>query len=167
MATFGHTGVGASQLFNGTGYIYGSKFTAPEAGTLTKISVHIVGYTSPTNLRCGIYADSGGSPAGLLASAASDTPVTAGSTWYDSTVSYAFLASTVYWLAVMPEAAGTSIAYDTPGDVSNQTAILDGMTYPTFPDPWNETFLDYKLSIYGTYTPAASGNTAGIIIEKA
>lgn len=155
MATFGHTSIGAS--VNTTVNPFGSKFTAPESGTLTSIKVYITN-SGPIGepIRTAVYADATGSPAAKLAESTEITQVQ--NDWNDLPLSLAISSGTVYWMMVWGDAAAT---YDTPGDVGNQTAYIIGGSYPTWPDPFNEdAFLDWKVSIYAEYTPAGGGGGA-------
>lgn len=142
MATFGYTVIGATTAV-GTSPA-GTKFTAPESGTITKIWYYSFAGTAT---RTAVYADSAGSPAAKLAESTEVTP--GNGVWAEYPLSLAITGGTVYWLMGW----GCDTKYDT-GD-ANQGGYQTGQTYPTWPDPFNETALnDAKLSIYAEYTPS-------------
>jgi hypothetical protein len=156
VATFGFTSIGSDDT--GLTNPAGCKFVAPASGTITSIYVYIsnIGVIGEP-IRCAVYSDSSGSPGAKLAES-SETAVPALSLWYPCVLSLAITNGVTYWLMAWG-IQGTK--HNTPGDVTDQAAYMTGNTYPTWPDPFNESaFLDRKMSIYAEYTPAATGQPA-------
>ncbi len=160
MSEFGYHVAGASQ--SGSAAILTTLFTSPnEAGTITQISVFCVRNGLDGHIRVAIYADSGGTPGAKLAESASETVVGVTETWYDVAISYGFTANTPYWLAVENDTA-VNTDYDANGSAT-QTSYKTN-TYPTWPSPFGapDGQLPWQLSIYATYTPAASSPSASV-----
>lgn len=149
MATFGYTTVGATTV--GGASPAGSKFTAPDSGTITKLWFYVHEFGSAT--RTAVYADSAGAPGAKLAESSEVNVPNA--TWGEFPISLAITNGTVYWL--MHWNADTK--YD--AGAVDQSAYQSGQTYPTWPDPFvaNADRPDVVYSIYAEYTP--SGGATG------
>jgi hypothetical protein len=95
----GHDDGTPDGLTNGSNYIVTSKFTAVSTGTMTEFRVKCL---SAGNVKCALYADSGGEPGALLGESSS-TPVVAG--W--NTIAFPetlIVSGTAYWPATNSDA---------------------------------------------------------------
>ena len=151
MPTFGNTIIGTADSAPAN-YLFGSKFTVAEGGTISKITAYVARYSGTCLARVALYSDVGGLPSVKLAEGTSEVSITTAG-WYDFPISYTFTAGT-YWLVL---ATGTLInLYFTTGTTGNGMYCTNGyFTYPSFPNPI-ASYAPYLstgiLSIYATYT---------------
>lgn len=151
--TFGNTNIGDGLSSNPAGYLSACKFTAPEDGTITKITSYIWQKNGPANAKTAIYADNGGTP-GILLVESNEVALPTSGDWVDFNMNLPINENTDYWLAIFAGGEGVRYMYD-PGD-PNQLAYTWGNTYDTFPNPFDENYgpnyHDWDMSIYATYT---------------
>jgi hypothetical protein len=157
VATFGYTTVGGTSQSSPQPAV--CKFTAPESGTITSITFRAAeqaGGSAASGVA--VYADNAGAPGAKLAEDSGNVTVS-GSTpaWYTANISLAITGGTPYWLGLWVPSAEAAWYYDA-GD-TNQAVAENGETFETWPDPFVSVFPFARvISIYATYTPAASGN---------
>lgn len=149
--TFGKTDIGATKL--GTSWIYSCKYTCPQDGTLTSISMHFTWGSSSYTFYLGIYSDDNGYPGSLIASSA-ETQMLDGAQWNTATVPADLTANTVYWLVAHWSDSGAQLAYD-PGSINQ--AYRMPRSYGPLPDtfPSGASGADRAVSIFATYTSGA------------
>jgi len=162
-STFGKTDIGESSQEDGANNAIACKFTCPEAGTLTKITMYLRGRDAQINAKTGLYSDSGGYPNNLLAES---SPVSVGTTlsWVDFSISYSLEADTVYHLAVITDGI-FGWKYDV--GTAAQTNTDWDLTYPNFGNPWtqDQSQGEKEMSIYATYTPTGEETITGSITD--
>jgi PKD repeat protein len=166
-STFGTTTVGASIDTAGANLKEVSKYTAPQAASVFKLTGYVSGLGQPSGaqpVRAVIYADSSGNPAALLGVSNAVT-IMAGTPWawvdftFPSPVSVP--AGTV-WMGYVAGDAGdvTQLRYDnSPNEVRyNQNAG----GYAAGPsDPFGSPVLSNKhYSLYATMSGGGGGNSA-------
>lgn len=137
MATIGTKTVGSSTDAFPSNYLFGSKFTAPETGTLSVISAWLDA-TVAGNAIGAVYADNAGQPSNRLAQSA-QVPITTGAKQvnFTLTTSVNVVAGSSYWLAVF---SGTNnlVTFIAVG-TANQ-GFYD--TYNTFPSLASQSYPD-------------------------
>lgn len=151
------TGGGVNALTGDT--IVGSKFTATENGTITKIWGYLfINASGTAQVRAAVYSDSSGTFDVPLATSASFTNLTSTTgTWVGVDITYNIVAGVTYWLCVWCDPSGIpttyGINYDWIGTLT--IGITWGNTYPTWPNPVgaNEAYDNATASIYADYTP--------------
>jgi YD repeat-containing protein len=160
--TFGYTTAGASSA--DTGAAAGSKYSMPEDGTVTQISVYTKATTGTINTGAAMYSDSSGAPNALLTSHTSTPSQGTTASWVDVPVtSYAATSGTNYWLWGWSSASRT-VYWDSGS--TNQYNI-QGMTWPVWNNPITPgTYFARKTSIYATYTASSPATTTADILQK-
>lgn len=165
MATFGYSTIGGSNIAVASSFIQGCKHTLTEAGTVSKLSVYLQGGGTASQVHRGLlYADSAGSPAGLLASSA-EVNVAAGATagFVDFTLTNPpSLSAGNYWLCLWSGTAssGSKVYYDTVTNALDFVAAAYS-TAGAPPDPFGTpTAASRQMSIFATYTPSGSAPVA-------
>jgi len=148
--TFGCTAVGGT-----CGYFDfdGSKFTAPEDGTVTSISMYLSSGTSDINF--GYYNDNSGVVGTHVAhgTAISNSPTT---DWKTIDVSGSVTGNNVYWLIGQSSTGSVYDCYDSGGN--DQEAFDDSWTFDDWSDNPNVlAYFDSVVSIYCTYTEGGGG----------
>jgi hypothetical protein len=148
--TFGNTNVGASGL-NCENVVLASKAVLTEDGTVTQMSTHQTNSTAAKDTGTAIYAYTSDTDAGALIKASDTVNVGADTAdWVDFALSQVLTAAS-YFVAVLSAAAGGTnlCAFDAGGLELRQT----GQTYPTWPDPFEESATGTRLySNFATYT---------------
>ncbi len=136
-----------------------SKYTAPQAGSVLKLTGYLSGLgmaTGTQKVRGVIYADSSGSPGALLG-VSNEVTVSAGQPWgwvdFSFTPAVPIQAGTI-WLGYIASSASdlTQLRYD---PLSNDLRF-NVNSYASGPsNPFGSTFVSSKhYSLYATYTPA-------------
>ena len=152
--TFGDTTIEATTNNPDLGELVAAKFSSPATtGTVSSMSVY-ASSSSTCAVKTEIYADSSGTPGALLADSSAVTVTGATPAWYNTTISYAFSASTNYWLNVYVGCAATNLViYTNHGGATNQLSFLTGQAYPTAPNPFGTPGgqVPWYFSIYATY----------------
>lgn len=170
-ATFGKTSVGASMGQFAADRKRVNKYALPGAGAVSELSVYLA--TTATSgqqvLKGVIYADSGGAPGKLLGTS---SPLTFTSTsvagWYHLTFPSPLpLTGGEYWIGEITGASNdvAGYRYDTVAGARDWNAN----TYTSGPtDPFGSFTNDNEqISLYATYTPAASPSPIGLKIVPA
>jgi aryl-phospho-beta-D-glucosidase BglC (GH1 family) len=163
--TFGDTKVETQIDEMPTGWISAIKFTAPEDGTVSKLTYYCSG-VSVGKTKCFVYnSDSHGSPNQLIASS-NEVGVTTVGMWRDYAVPpFDVVAGATYWLAFMG-----NVKLHTPiasGEANQWSWTGSGaLVYPNAPSSFVEGgFTNYKASIYVTYistTPIPTPTSSSI-----
>lgn len=156
--TFGLASIGGSFVTLQPDMKYGCMFNMPDAGVLSKLTAYLAGGATAQPLVAEVYADSGRSPGSRKALT---SPITLAASQGAGWVDFAFpspvtLIAGDYWLSILAGPASS------PGVVYvSQGARLETWSNPNVyssgpSDPWGSgSFVDaWKMSIYGTYTPA-------------
>jgi hypothetical protein len=165
VATFGKTTQGAGTFPINADYKHASKFTLTEPGTITKVSLDLVGEPGgPSNqvMRGVIYADSAGAPGAKLVQSI-EVNVPGGSAqasnrrWvdFDCSSPVVNLLPGTYWIGLIAGASDDSskLGYDSSGDRDfNTDTYSDGASDP-FGSPTHDT---KTVAAYATYTPYAT-----------
>ena len=146
--TFGYSADGGSSATIGANYIYETEGTPISAGNATSISVYL-GSTKPTTAKCAFYKTSDG--------ALDTSDGTEEKTSFTSNALNTFNYGTSPAVTIQEHrvAIWTDSTYNLKFDTGfTDTAGYESLTYGTWPDPitWNWTGLDFKYSIYATYT---------------
>lgn len=128
------------------------KFTAPEAGTITKLSCYHALVANSQNHQGVLYDDNAGTPNNLLANSASvmvDTTLQ----WWDFVLNYVMAAAEVLWLGVWCESFNSPHFYYDAGAVGQLKQ--DNSDAAPLDDPWVDVDSTWarEMSIYATYTP--------------
>jgi len=151
--TFGNTHVGDELSSNPPTYLSACKFTAPDDGTITKITAYIWQRSGASNAKVAIYADNSGVPGNLLAESSNEVAIPATGDWEDFTISLPITKDTDYWFALF---AGDGVRYVYDLGSPNQLSYTWGNSYPTFPYTFDEnygpSYHNWSASIYATYT---------------
>jgi hypothetical protein len=153
--TFGKTDVGTSSTTSITDYIYGSKYTLAESGTVTSMAVYC--QDSTNYVRVAIYAadGAGGDPSTLKCESAS-IPITEDyGVWVECDVPDTVLTADDYWLVVNSD-GGNNFKYAATG-----SGIYKSQAYGAMPNPFGtkDGPLTREYSIYATYTPSGQDLT--------
>jgi len=161
MATFGKTDIGGSSDSNTSAVCYACKFTAPEDGTITKVTwytrLNVAG-----NSKVAIYSDDAGDPKNILA-VSDEVAVGTVAGWVDFPISLGITSGVKYWFAKM--ASQSHHYWYDAGDV-NQWAGDAGLTYPNFNDPFDvDANQAYEVSVYATYTTGGGGLTIPVAMH--
>lgn len=116
--------------------------------------------TYGTDFKLGIWEDNAGVPGALLATSNLLEGPGGGWQWHPNepgtAVAGALVNGNVYWLGGWCESGQYKVQ---EAGSTNQTAYRDIVYDGTLPNPFGtpDGYLDYNLSIYATYTPAAGG----------
>jgi PKD repeat protein len=163
-STFGTTTPGTLNDEAGTNYKEVSKFSAPAAGSVVKVTGYVSGggaASGSQKVRAILYADSGGNP-GTLLGVSNEVTITGGQAagWVDFTFStpVSIQAGTI-WMGYIADVPNnlTLLRYST---VTNDLRYnVDGGGYADGPsNPFGaSTTLSFHYSMYATYVP--SGGT--------
>ena len=147
--TFGYASIGASSDSEPANYMMGCKFSATEAGTVTKISAYIRALSGTANVRVAIYSDNSGVPGTLLAQSGAVSVGTTAS-WVNFTLSCNVSASASYWLILQWD---SSITIYFASGATSQFAYTPQSYASGFPNSWTRaSYTNWKQSIYATYT---------------
>ena len=148
----GPTSPGAN--FGNIAGIVASKITLTQSGTLQSISIYLRGID---NFVLGLYADSSGTPAALLASSASASHNSAPFVWdTQSITSGPTLSPGDYWLAFQNQ-SNIDGYYDTTGSGAfNNSVTWTGTLGDPFPTGSTGA---YTFTIYATFTAVTSGQS--------
>lgn len=160
--TFGNPGINIGTASTDAGDINfqnASRFTSGVAGTLTSISVYIVGGSTSNQYSVALYSDAGSPsrPNTLMASSANTNIIP--NSWNTVSVSASVAATTSYWLAFNTNDAGANMKYDGLGGTNNSCFIAR-----TFASGWTNPFGgtctlgNQNFGIYATYTTAATAD---------
>jgi len=157
MAILGYDAT-ASFTFDTTNFV-GSKFTATEYGTITKITAKLNAVSGTVNARCAVYTNGGTGGTPYMVFQAQSSEVTGIGTTparYDFTTTFNISAGTTYWLFIWADADFT-FYYDNGGTEQTYNA---GGTYPTWNNPETSSAVsDFVLEIFATYTPRVADNS--------
>jgi len=146
--SFGKTTIGGSTTQVDNPHTIVCKFTAPEAGNITSITIWLDGVSLPSGPRVVLYSDSAGSPSSLLRNA---TFTRAGGWNTVPITAYSMTVGEVLWLGIT--ASGDSMIYAWDTGVTNQFA--QRAVY--LPDPFGTpTFGAREMSVYANYTTVAT-----------
>lgn len=162
MAIFGYntigTGTGGVNALTGD-TIVGSKFTASQSGTITKIWAYLFLNASGTApVQVAVYSDASGTMDVPLATSGgtSNLSSTTGA-WVGVDIIFNITAGVTYWLVAWCDTSGLSTTYGINFDAIGTLTI--GITwansYPTWPNPVsaNEAYDNATASIYADFTP--------------
>lgn len=158
--TFGTTSVGASNADLGSGIAKTGIGTLSDANaTVNTISVYI-GNTdaSAHNIAAALYTtNASNQPVTRLGSSGSTTVNASSTGWVNCSVSISTGVGK-YQIAAMGDTASVmNYYYDDPG---GNFSAKTGLTFPTFPNPFNSIYDDVsKMSIYAIYTTGGGGAT--------
>lgn len=151
MATFGKTNIGGTDFTSV--WWWGCKFTAPEAGDITSISMY-GNSTGTASYKLCIWADNAGFADTLLAESSSAS-INTTTQWWTRPVTYSVSASEVVWLGFISD-DWVQLYRDAGSTNQWEEFDQDYNNWPTAPNPPTDNGrYDYELSIYATYTPAA------------
>jgi hypothetical protein len=143
--SFGNATIGGSTQSVSAPQTIVCKFTAPEVGDITSITIWLSGSSLPSGPKVVLYSDSAGSPSSLLRSSATFTP--AGGWNAISITAYSMSAGEVLWLGVA--ASGNNIVYAYRSGTTNQL----GQRSADAPNPFGTpTFSAQELSVYANYS---------------
>jgi len=150
MPVFGKTTIGANSVYYNTGNKRGSKFTLPEDGIVTAISIYATGVTG--EIKFAIYADENGKPGELIYGDNTGQPMVEG--WNTKSGLSIFLPAGDYWLCW--DISETAVFYyDSPGYRAWNPKV--------YTEPWSEVWEeetniadDREHSIYAEYVPAGT-----------
>lgn len=143
--TFGTTSIGGST--GTTSRIACKAHVAPANGTVSSMSWYGSG---SSDLGTAIYADSGGAPAGLLASSSNTTPVTDAG-WYTVNIAHAITSGTTYWLCFW---SNGTLTYNFAAGANMYVSVSTSGSAFTWEDPYLSNGTSARTpSIYATYTP--------------
>lgn len=151
---FGYTSIGASAYNDWASGVYACVFEAPESGTVSKLSAYV--YTASTgDVNGGSYDDNAGTPNNLLDEGTAYSITAYTYAWYNWTLDYAVTGGSDYWFATVATSVNYYVKYDAGGTGQTKTDTVES----GFPDPWDTTSatLDYKLSMFATYTASGGG----------
>jgi len=145
---FGKTTIGGSTTQVDSPHTTACKFTAPEAGNVTSITIWLGGGSLPSAPRVVLYSDSAGSPSSLLKSA---TFTPAGGWNTVSITAYSMTAGEVLWLGITASGNNFIFAWDT--GATNQLAENGAYEANLFGTP---TFSAKEMSVYANYSTVAT-----------
>jgi len=165
-ATFGTTQPGSSNDAVTPNYKEVSKFTAPQAGSVLKLTGYISGLAGATSgtqlLRAVLYADSNGSPGALLG-VSNQVTVTAGQPWgwvdFTFPTAVSIQAGTI-WMGYIGGCCDlTQLRYDSiPNDLRYNVDAGGYADGPSNPFGAANT-LSFHYSLYATFVPGGGGGT--------
>lgn len=171
MSVFGITTLEASLSGTLAGLFVGQRLAAPEAGTVSKITLALAntaGGHGACNCKPAIYLADGvdGRPGTRLSVA---SPVAIADNldgWLDAAIAQAISAGTDYWFGTFfdADADGLKMYMAASGGV-DYVALA---SYASPPDPFSGTEYEFgasKQSLYVTYTPAAKGLSVPVAIH--
>jgi len=146
--SFGKTTIGGLTTQINNPHTIVCKFTAPEAGNITSITIWLDGGSLPSGPRVVLYSDSAGSPSSLLRNA---TFTPAGGWNTVPITAYSMTAGEVLWLGTTASGDSTIYAWDT--GTTNQFAQREAY----LSDPFGTaTFSAKDMSVYANYTTVAT-----------
>jgi hypothetical protein len=156
---FGYEDIGSGKHGSKFAIIRGSVFTCPDSGTADNITVcfSTASATISLNVKCAIYLHSDLSCKGVTEERT--ITVTSTATWF----TFNFVSSPPSLTAAI---AYVLVAFTNVSTVYNYMSYITGDTnqghiqtlaYNGFPDPLVPSHLDFKYSIYCTYTVAGGG----------
>ncbi len=151
----GNDVLGAQNDYDSGGTVNAFSYTAIASGSLGGFKVYAATGNANPNLSVGLYSDSGGNPAALLASCtasiADPLPLVAGA-WYGCTVSspVTVTAGGVYWLALMGQNGGGVYRYL---DSATGTMRYSGTGNAALPSPFGAA---------SSYGPASNAAVYGV-----
>jgi hypothetical protein len=159
-ATFGTTCIGSASDYFLSERKRVNRYTLPEAGSVTKLSVFMVPRTSGQEVFKGlIYADSSGTPTELLGATEQFTYASANGTgWFDLTFSSPVkLAPGNYWIGIMSGATGGVASFRW-----NEVPLSRDYNVNTFAEgptnPFGAVTTDSEqTSLFATYSPEGGG----------
>jgi len=151
-ATFGNTDIEASNG-GGGGYVFGTKATLSEDGTVTRLSFYSGKVDATQKWKLAIYDHDAvnNKPNNLKVASTEQTGIVAG--WNNVTVSVS-LPSGTYWIIMMHNGGGTEF-FCRYGTKTGWRSCYRFYTYGNFPDPFGAAggfYTDLAYSMYGTYT---------------
>ena len=160
MPNFGYEIKGENEVGAFIDRMRASKFTITEDGVASSITVYIKNGNVAVASKCAIYADDAGDPTSLVG----ETQELTIAAYFDDWKTYNFVdgpnltADTPYWLVCWHDGSGDlgqpTRFYRDAGDPNQYFDAAH--IYDAWPDPMtNESFNDWKLSIYCTYSVAA------------
>jgi len=151
---FGKTDIGANNGWAPKFWAVACKYPLAEKGTVTSIVLYIGRYAHlPETYRLAIYShDAVNNKPGSLLVETAEIEINQRRFWLTAEVSPTTLPPGDYWLAFKTKVGDTHWMAD-PGDVK-QIAGKGFPSWSPFSDPFPipESYLDYALSIYATYT---------------
>jgi hypothetical protein len=151
MATFGDTTAGGDTFPASSDRAILSKFTAPEAGTVTQINARFDATSGADNFKGLIYAadGAGGIPGTRLGVGNSAAVPGGGGDIASDGLSVAISAATDYWIG----GVGQGIALVWQCDVSGGLSRMEGTTYAAPAATWTESGTGAgQVNAYATYT---------------
>jgi hypothetical protein len=166
MGTFGETGTGDTSDDCGLNAKQGSRWQAPETGTITNISYYCWINMGTPVFKAVVYSDTAGSPPqpnALLATSAEGTPG-AGAAWVDVAISCAITSGAYYWIGIIVGDGGTDKINDKLQSNAGNVNYIRYDASDTYSDgasdPWGAS--DYSdggahLCIHADYSLPASG----------
>jgi Hypothetical glycosyl hydrolase family 15 len=169
--TFGKTSVGVSVGQFTADRKRVNKYTLPTAGTVSELSVYLATTANSGQqvLKGIIYADAGGAPGKLLGTSTQLTfTSTSAAGWYHLTFPAPLqLAAGEYWIGEITGGSSGVAGYRYDGVAGARD--WNSNTYTSGPtDPFGSFTNDNEqISLYATYTPAASPSPIGLKIAAA
>ncbi len=147
---FGKNTVGGSTDTVTQGNVFGSKFIAPDNGTITSVTAYIYSFNAG-QAQIMIFSDTNGAPNALLVSSGIQNIIEAAQ-WVNFQLSLPITQGSTYWICVNAVSSGGVIYYYDQGQ-TNQ--FVTGIVSATniFQNP---TFASNVMSIYATYTSSSS-----------
>jgi len=149
--TFGKTDIGGSNYTAGCDRLYGTRFQAPEDGTVTKLSFYMG--DPEQNVKLLMYDDNVGEPNNKLVDSGE---LTGGvDEWrHSGALSQAITKDAYYWLTFIGNTADLRYYYSAGSGRCRW--VSDNYDSPSDPFPSGNS-IDKIMSIYATYTPSAGG----------
>lgn len=145
----------------GTTNSTGCKFTGA-AGNITKITPYGKGTSATVTMYAALYSDNAGAPNALLTSETAGVSVDTTAGWDDIAVNAYTMSATDYWLWHGARTASQTLYWDAgAANQYNVQGVTGAWPNPLTPGTYNSRI----ISIYATYTAAASEETEGVLIE--
>ncbi len=148
--TFGKNTVGGSTDTVTQGNVFGSKFIAPDNGTITSITAYIYSFNAG-QAQVMIFSDTNGAPNALLVSSGIQNIIEAAQ-WVNFQLSLPINQGSTYWICVNAVSSGGVIYFYDQGQTNQFVTGIVSATN-TFQNP---TFASNAMSIYATYTSSSS-----------
>lgn len=144
--TLGKTSIGGTPD-NNVGYIMATKYTSPEAGTLTLMYLYVL---TAMNTRVALYDHDAGNnrPGNLLVESASEACSAAA--WHEFNVADTEITAQDYWLAYQQDTSANCVPIDAEG---GRLQRYHALTYGAFPNPFGASSSrdNYASSEYAKY----------------